>query len=273
MASNFSEQIVTQHSLGSSPLHTAKAQVAFSSIGNALKVLYVNPADLPQLTTEQNGHVLAALHFGSSSLSPLNASSLSVHVHMPLIHPPEMAEVWLSSLPVFFDQRQNLQMAWNGNVVIGCIECEERSEKLLEVVARQAYEQILTNCEKLGYPYLFRMWNYFPNINEVQQDFERYKRFCIGRHEAFAARYQDFRVVIPAASAVGTSNGKFQVIFIAGKRPGMHLENPRQVSAYNYPDAYGPKSPTFSRATRAKMAESETHLYRDGEYCRACLYT
>ncbi len=31
--------------------------------------------------------------------------------------------------------------------------------------------------------------------------------------------------------------------------PGTQVENPRQVSAYRYPPAYGPKSPSFSRGT------------------------
>ena len=38
------------------------------------------------------------------------------------------------------------------------------------------------------------------------------------------------------------------IYFLAGKKPGIPVENPRQISAYHYPAEYGPRSPTFSRA-------------------------
>ena len=37
--------------------------------------------------------------------------------------------------------------------------------------------------------------------------------------------------------------------FLAARDAGVQVENPRQVAAYNYPPQYGPKSPSFSRAT------------------------
>ena len=39
-----------------------------------------------------------------------------------------------------------------------------------------------------------------------------------------------------------------QVCWIAGREAGRTVENPRQVSAYNYPRQYGPAAPKFSRA-------------------------
>ncbi len=44
---------------------------------------------------------------------------------------------------------------------------------------------------------------------------------------------------------------------MAGKRAATALENPRQVSAYHYPADYGPRSPTFSRAMLASLADQE----------------
>ena len=35
------------------------------------------------------------------------------------------------------------------------------------------------------------------------------------------------------------------------------IENPRQISAYNYPLEYGPSSPTFSRAALVRLPEQE----------------
>jgi enamine deaminase RidA (YjgF/YER057c/UK114 family) len=39
--------------------------------------------------------------------------------------------------------------------------------------------------------------------------------------------------------------------------PALAVENPRQVSAYLYPAAYGPRSPTFSRAALALLPGQE----------------
>ena len=56
---------------------------------------------------------------------------------------------------------------------------------------------------------------------------------------------------MPAATAIGTSiPGKvLQVYFLCGPRPGLHVENPRQVEPAQYPLEYGKKSPLFSRGT------------------------
>ena len=62
-------------------------------------------------------------------------------------------------------------------------------------------------------------------------------------------RQSDFRRHLPAATAIGTRSGPVQIYFLAGKTHGLHLENPRQVSAYKYPPLYGPRSPSFARAT------------------------
>jgi enamine deaminase RidA (YjgF/YER057c/UK114 family) len=76
--------------------------------------------------------------------------------------------------------------------------------------------------------------------------------FCKGRSEAFAAQYGDtFPDRLPAASAVGCPGDTLVVHLIASREPGIHVENPRQVPAFRYPERYGPKSPSFARGTVA----------------------
>ena len=80
---------------------------------------------------------------------------------------------------------------------------------------------------------------------------ERYKLFCLGRARAFAAVHATSPDIgYPAASAVGKPRGvrTLQVCWLAGREAGTTLENPRQVSAYDYPRQYGPAAPSFSRA-------------------------
>jgi chorismate lyase/3-hydroxybenzoate synthase len=98
---------------------------------------------------------------------------------------------------------------------------------------------------------LWRTWNFLAEINEGQGDEERYRQFCLGRARAFAAA-QDHpsTTTYPAASAVGKKGGphSLEVCWIAGREAGSTVENPRQVSAYDYPRQYGPAAPKFSRA-------------------------
>jgi long-chain acyl-CoA synthetase len=97
---------------------------------------------------------------------------------------------------------------------------------------------------------LFRVWNYVPYINQDTDNLENYKSFCLGRSLAFETFYgQEFEVKLPAASAVGINDDQLVLYFIAGKKNGNHIENYEQISAFKYPQQYGPRSPSFARGT------------------------
>src|SRR5205807_5907658 len=83
----------------------------------------------------------------------------------------------------------------------------------------------------------------------LQEGTERYGSFCAGRYESFARHGYALRTDLPAASAVGMRGRRYQAYFLASKSPGTQVENPWQVSAYDYPPQYGRRSPSFSRAT------------------------
>ena len=216
---------------------------------DVLRVGYIQASDLSQQLESETPHILTAINYGrGQSLSPMG-DGLRIDVNLPqLSHQPRL-EVWMSSAPVLCDQVQDIRLAFTDESVFGCLEVLESSGGFLEDVACAAYERILDYCARSGYAHLLRMWNYFPGINVDQNGLERYKRFCVGRHQAFSAQFPKFRQLLPAASAVGTHGGPFQVLFLAAKQTGIPLENPRQVSAYAYPQLYGPKSPSFARAT------------------------
>ncbi|HZO21353.1 MAG TPA: Rid family hydrolase, partial [Steroidobacteraceae bacterium] len=66
---------------------------------------------------------------------------------------------------------------------------------------------------------------------------------------ALAACGRDLTGNVPAACALGSLSGSPLVIyFLASHEAPTAIENPRQVSAYEYPPQYGPK-PAFSRAS------------------------
>ncbi len=121
--------------------------------------------------------------------------------------------------------------------------------KPLDELSRDVYSRLIDDVRNAGFPYFVRMWNYVGGINEYEADRERYQLFCAGRHDAFVDAGYHHDVDLPAASAVGMHGRGLITYFLAAREAGVQVENPRQVAAYNYPPQYGPKSPSFSRAT------------------------
>jgi chorismate lyase / 3-hydroxybenzoate synthase len=140
----------------------------------------------------------------------------------------------------------------------------EAAEGELEAAAYRLYRDVFALLQERGAPHLLRLWNYLPRINEHSSGLERYRQFNIGRQQAFidsgAAAFEGS----PAACAIGTAGGALALHFIAGRTPPRALENPRQVPAWRYPQAYGPRAPTFSRAALVAMGGGEVGLWISG---------
>jgi enamine deaminase RidA (YjgF/YER057c/UK114 family) len=129
---------------------------------------------------------------------------------------------------------------------------ESVGERDLTGRAQRLYERVLSACRER---HLYRIWNYVPGINVEVGGLENYRAFCKGRSLAFESAFGGaFQPKLPAASAVGSDGQALHVIFVAGEMVPRHVENPEQVPAYQYPPEYGPRSPSFSRATRVSEA-------------------
>lgn len=128
----------------------------------------------------------------------------------------------------------------------------------LRVRTRALYDAMLSATLDLGFPQLVRFWNYIPDINQGDGDAETYRQFCSGRAESFDGRARH----LPAATGIGSHDGVLRVsVLAASERVSVrHLENPRQVSAYRYPRDYGPRSPSFARATVVTKDEDRLML-------------
>lgn len=143
--------------------------------------------------------------------------------------------------------RDGVQIFRSGRFLVGYV--KEPVEVNLAAQSQRIYAGILKVCDSR---HLYRMWNYVPRINAVSDGLEHYRAFCKGRSLAFEQRHgSQFQHQLPAASAVGTEDSHVDVIFIAGEAAPVHIENPEQIPAYHYPLEYGPRSPSFSRATLA----------------------
>jgi chorismate lyase/3-hydroxybenzoate synthase len=111
-----------------------------------------------------------------------------------------------------------------------------------------AYDRLLAVANRAGCPQLLRAWNYLPAINAGEGDAERYRRFCLGRAAALErAGYGDGELC--AGTAIGGDEPRLRIYLLCAPRCGINIENPRQVAAYRYPRQYGPRSPSFARAT------------------------
>jgi chorismate lyase/3-hydroxybenzoate synthase len=186
------------------------------------------------------------------------------------LSPGPAKEVWPAAGPVAAIEIEGARAAADNRSIFVAIEADAPTSTAIDALAFEIYVRVLRVLTRTGYPHLLRVWNYVPHIHERSSGIERYMAFCKGRSEAFAAHYGDsFPDRLPAASAVGCPGDTLVVHLLASREPGRHLENPRQVSAFRYPERYGPKSPSFrTRDGGAVRMERRGLRLGDGEHRR-----
>ena len=219
-----------------------------------LRMSYVPAADWTRRLSTSVDTPLAVVSFGAPV--PSTVSCPVITLDLPQLSGPSHLEVWTSDQPVAVHQTNGFSAAMSGEMLAATLHVAEEPGVGLQPTTERAYLRLLHHLRELGYPYLWRIWNYFPGINEDEQGLERYRQFCIGRHQALSDSLHGFPDSLPAGTAVGTRSGPLQLFVLAGTHPAVHLGNPRQVHAYEYPDQYGPCSPSFARAT---FLQSDLH--------------
>jgi chorismate lyase / 3-hydroxybenzoate synthase len=211
-------------------------------------------------------HMLGHMTFGLQRHTS-DIASARQHLYAEPLHPNDRvhSELWLCKAPTRSWQEPGMQCQANDDVLFGVIEIPEPlhtedGTHPLEQATQIAYRQLFETLDKYNYKYLWRAWNYMPNITEVTHRLERYQQFNVGRQQGFASSARTVTGNVPAACALGVHGGPLSVAFLAGRSPTLPIENPRQVSAYHYPKQYGPQSPTFSRASLAQLHQQELLL-------------
>lgn len=172
-----------------------------------------------------------------------------------------LCEVWRSGATPVSGRHGAISYREDGDLLFGCLSRDEGSAATggaaLREAAREAYAGLFAAADALGFPHLVRCWNYFSGINHEAAGLERYRHFNIGRQEGFCAGGRPVDADLPAACALGTQGGPLVVAFLAARAVPIQIENPRQISAYAYPPEYGPRSPTFARASLLPHADAE----------------
>jgi chorismate lyase/3-hydroxybenzoate synthase len=189
--------------------------------------------------------VLCAVVFGSAYSR--HGDPRCVRVGLNPLKGAGIAELWRATGPVHIGFDAPIRYAADPAHLAGAIELDERDFGGLASTAEAAYAALRRFQAQSPYPSLLRVWNYFDGINRGEGDTERYKQFCLGRAAGLEVQSG---ARLPAATAIGRRDGNpvLQVYWLAGRVPGVALENPRQTSAYRYPRQYGPSPPSFSRA-------------------------
>ena len=203
---------------------------------------------------------VAALEPGPG-LEPVAPEIPIARVNTPVLGKSGMlCEVWRTSQAVETGARGRIRYARTAGLLFGSITVSESAQPPeatlvigqptpLYAATEQAYREIFSALDVLGYAHLVRIWNYVPEINRDTHGIERYQQFNSARQSAMLAAQRPVTGNVAAACALGAAaSSPLVVYFLASHSAATSIENPRQISAYHYPPQYGIHSPIFSRA-------------------------
>jgi len=216
--------------------------------------------ELTDSKVEDHSRVLASVSFGAER-GQVCGDTGAISIPMPRLDGSTLVEVWRSEEPVERISKGGFVISKAGDLLIGATVAHDSVD--LRERAAAIYRSAVAVAREEGFPRIARMWNHFPEIHGQEDGLERYKAFCAGRAEGFESAGFALGSDLPAASGVGTDGAGLLVMFVATRGPVRNVENPRQVSAFRYPPRYGPRSPSFARASIAELG-GESQLFVSG---------
>ncbi len=206
--------------------------------------------------------------------------------HLPLrsLAAALLQETWRLDEPVtassVSSEQWQLQHRHGGHLAMSWLQFDLAAHADTAAATRWAYAEVLNHLATSNHQQLLKIWHYLPDINVGAGDRENYRQFCVGRAQAL--RDQNITATMPAATAIGIPRdagqtqsqekaqpaankqvgSKQQAVFywLSGTMPPDNVENPRQVSAWQYPSEYGPASPMFSRASVLHLGDQRLLL-------------
>ena len=161
---------------------------------------------------------------------------------------PQLFETWYGVTSNASNRVGEWQFFQNEQYLIASVPLSLIDNLPVDQATEKAYSLLFEQMNSWGYPHLIRTWNFFPNItDEEYAGFNSYQLFCSGRAHAYKNQRPQI-TSYPAATVIGTQQPGVHIFFIAAKQAGAGIENPHQVSAFNYPQTYSQDPPLFSRA-------------------------
>lgn len=214
---------------------------------------------LPDLHKQhQDEHLLVGFRFGQAEQHLQHPAMVDLALH-PLTD-DHLIEAWWYQGPVHYREHGQARIAECADFAVVTVELPDTETGDFQQLTLEAYRELLTATRATGLPHMIKIWNYFDRINHGKGDNEKYRRFSVGRAVAF----DEFDVrddELPTGTAIGSHGGhKLCLIALISHHVLHRFENPRQVSAYQYPVKYGPKSPKFSRAGVVSMGRQKLFM-------------
>ena len=185
--------------------------------------------------------------FSFSASNPASTDPRYLRVALDSFDVLTPLELWQVDAKVDCGVEGALRWSAGGGWLFAAVELDENEHDGPCATAKLAYETLHRFLVARGAQQVLRVWNYLGAINQGAGDAERYKRFCEGRA---AGMGNVFAEGFPAATAIGhrAAAQRLQVYLLACDQHGSRVENPRQVSAWDYPRQYGRTPPSFARA-------------------------
>lgn len=208
------------------------------------QTLYIETGETYRQPSQQY-QLLLGFQFGSQK-APQGHPAI-VNLDLKSLNKKQLTEAWWYKGPVKYSSAGAVKLAECQEYTVGKIQKDISDSEDFQDQTRQAYIDLIRAVRSTEHVRLVKMWNYFAEINEGEGDAEKYRQFSIGRAKAF----QEMGVSdeeSPTGTAIGTQGGGLVIIAIASNHPFCPVENPRQISAFQYPRKYGPESPKFCRA-------------------------
>ncbi|MBO1337178.1 FkbO/Hyg5 family chorismatase [Streptomyces sp. VRA16 Mangrove soil] len=195
-------------------------------------------------------HILATVTYGATTgLTVGHHGNPDLAVPMAVTAGDPFTEVWTVSGRPRWASRDDLAYAHDGSHLFVAGVLPEQDVYTPSV--RALYEKAFALVNHLDYGHIFRMWNFVGDIvGSNAEGMEIYQDFVRGRAQAFHTYMGDSTAQLPAATGIGTQGRGIAFLLLATRSAvPRHLENSRQTAAYHYPGRYGPKPPSFARAT------------------------
>ena len=213
-------------------------------------------SDLTPPTPAHN--LLLAFHFGTTPAPDKHPAIVSPQ--LPPIDRDQIYETWWVEDDVNYYTKGSFRIAECADYAFVIYEHDESGFDDHEAFTHAAYREMLDVVQSTQHPQLVKIWNYLGGINEGDGDDERYRQFSVGRAHAFhESGISDENS--PTATGVGTVLDRgLAIIALCSTRDYSRAENPRQMSAYQYPRQYGPQSPKFGRGGSVATAGHHLHL-------------
>ncbi len=190
------------------------------------------------------------IRYGSKHIQIESKSEQPTELHLPL---PVLGKQCLEKIPLGNSRyrKEGTFHLWEDDHLLFGFTQANITPTTDSQISQELYQQLFQITKGT---FLYRAWNYLPELNSGEGDSECYKQFCEGRSHAFHETFGENEFTyMPAGTCVGIGGDEIVVCFLAGSQSPDHHENPNQVPAYRYPRQYGPKAPSFARATSVHL--------------------